>query len=198
MNAFRSNLAQLCIFGITAVLISAFVVQFGMKELPCPLCILQRMGMILAALGPAWLLMRAMHGPVNARDYAQCYGVSVLAAILGGAVSVRQTLLHIAPGDAGFGTPILGMHLYSWGVVIFSVVALVSGLQLLMLPVGNERLPIGARGRAVLVLFGAVIAANTIAVFALEGFHAVLPDDPTEYRLFHDSSSDVSSETPAP
>ena len=90
------------------------------------------------------------------------------------------------------------MHLYSWGVVIFSVVALVSGLQLLMLPVGNERLPIGARGRAVLVLFGAVIAANTIAVFALEGFHAVLPDDPTEYRLFHDSSSDVSSETPAP
>ena len=79
MNAFRSNLAQLCIFGITAVLISAFVVQFGMKELPCPLCILQRMGMILAALGPAWLLMRAMRGPVNARDYAQCYGVSVLA-----------------------------------------------------------------------------------------------------------------------
>ena len=31
MNSFRSNLAQLCIFGITAVLISAFVVQFGMK-----------------------------------------------------------------------------------------------------------------------------------------------------------------------
>ncbi len=196
MNGLRSNLAQFCIFAITAVLISAFVVQFAMGELPCPLCILQRMGMILAALGPAWLLMRATRGPVGARDYAQCYGVSILAAILGGAVSVRQTLLHIAPGDPGFGSPVLGMHLYSWGVVIFTVVVAVSGLQMLVLPATPERLPVGFRARVVLVLFGATIAVNALAVFALEGFHAYLPDNPTAYRLFHDAPSDASIDAP--
>lgn len=190
MSALRCALAEFCIFGITLVLIGAFVVQFGMGEFPCPLCILQRMGMILAALGPAWLLMRAMRGPVSARDYAQCYGVSVLAAIVGGAVSVRQTLLHIAPGDTGYGSPVFGLHLYSWGVVIFTVVVAVSGFQMLALPGGAERLHIGVRARAVLLLFGAVIAANAIAVFALEGFHAFLPDNPTSYELFSSSTTE--------
>ena len=145
------------------------------------------MGMILAAFGPAWLLMRAMRGPIDARDYAQCYGISVLAAIVGGAVSVRQTLLHIAPGDPGFGEPVMGLHLYTWGIVIFASVCIVSGIQLLMLPKNSERLHIGIRAKCVLFLFAAVITVNTVAVFALEGFHWVIPDDPTSYRLFGDA-----------
>jgi hypothetical protein len=36
----------------------------------------------------------------------------------------------------------------------------------------------------VLWLLGAVIIANAVAVFALEGLHWTLPDDPTSYRLF--------------
>jgi hypothetical protein len=38
--------------------------------------------------------------------------------------------------------------------------------------------------RLVLWLLGAVIIANAVAVFALEGLHWTLPDDPTSYRLF--------------
>ena len=48
---------HLCILGICAVLIGAFVVQFGEGELPCPLCLIQRMCMILAALGPAYIII---------------------------------------------------------------------------------------------------------------------------------------------
>ncbi len=186
MSSIRVNIAQFCILAITGVLIAAFGVQFGAGELPCPLCMLQRMGMILAAFGPAWLLMRAMRGPIEARDYAQCYGMSVLAAIVGGAVSVRQTLLHIAPGNPGFGDPVMGLHLYTWGIVIFATVCIVSGIQLLMLPKNSERLHIGIRAKCVLLLFAAVIIVNTVAVFALEGFHWVIPDNPTSYRLFGD------------
>jgi hypothetical protein len=42
------------------------------------------------------------------------------------------------------------------------------------------------------------------AVFLLEGFHAVLPDNPTEYRLLddlglrHEDAPAAPSETPAP
>ena len=38
--------------------------------------------------------------------------------------------------------------------------------------------------RLVLWLLGAVIIANAVAVFALEGLHWTLPHDPTSYRLF--------------
>jgi hypothetical protein len=36
----------------------------------------------------------------------------------------------------------------------------------------------------VIGLLGAVIVANAVAVFALEGLHWTLPDDPDNYRLF--------------
>jgi len=38
--------------------------------------------------------------------------------------------------------------------------------------------------RLVLWLFGAIIVANSVAVFAEEGLHWTLPDDPDSYRLF--------------
>ena len=39
-----------------------FVFQFGLGELPCPLCILQRMGMMLASLGALYVVVRALRG----------------------------------------------------------------------------------------------------------------------------------------
>ena len=38
------------------------VFQFGLGELPCPLCILQRMGMMLASLGALYVVVRALRG----------------------------------------------------------------------------------------------------------------------------------------
>jgi hypothetical protein len=35
-------------------------------------------------------------------------------------------------------------------------------------------------------LFLALIVANVIAIFCLEGFSSVLPDDPSHYRLFQE------------
>ncbi|MFC9873040.1 disulfide bond formation protein B [Nocardia salmonicida] len=44
--------------------------QFLDWEYPCPLCMIQRMFMVPAALGGAFIVMRGMTGIVGALDYA--------------------------------------------------------------------------------------------------------------------------------
>jgi disulfide bond formation protein DsbB len=203
MSALRSILAQFSILAVCGVLLGAFGAQLK-GDMPCPLCILQRMAMLLCVAGPAWLLCRSWRREVDAHDYAQCYGASILAAVVGGTISGRQVLLHIAPGDPGYGQPMLGMHLYSWAFVVFVTVVVVSGLQMLFLPRRPERLPFARASRLVVGVAIAITAANMAAVFLLEGFHAVLPDNPTEYRLLddlglrHEDAPAAPSETPAP
>ena len=183
MTLFRLRIAITCILATCAVLLGALWAQFGAGEFPCPLCIIQRMAMMLAALGPAWLLCRAARGPVDAHDFAQCYACSILAALVGGTVSGRQVLLHIAPGDPGYGAPMFGMHLYTWAFVVFIVVVAVSGVQMLFLPKRSEVHRVGIGARSSVLLLGVIIAVNAVAVFVESGFHWYLPDNPTSNRL---------------
>ena len=183
MALFRLCIAITCILATCAVLLGALWAQYGLGEFPCPLCIIQRMAMMLAALGPAWLLCRAARGPVDAHDFAQCYACSILAALVGGTVSARQTLLHIAPGDPGYGSPVLGMHLYTWAFVVFIVVVAASAVQMLFLPRRAEAHRVGLGARLSVLLLGAIIAVNVVAVFVESGFHWYLPDNPTSNRL---------------
>lgn len=183
MTLFRLCIAITCILATCAVLLGALWAQFGAGEFPCPLCIIQRMAMMLAALGPAWLLCRAARGPVDAHDFAQCYACSILAALVGGTVSGRQVLLHIAPGDPGYGAPMFGMHLYTWAFVVFIVVVAVSGVQMLFLPKRSEAHRVGVGARSSVLLLGVIIAVNAVAVFVESGFHWYLPDNPTSNRL---------------
>ncbi len=190
-----SLLAQFCIVAVCAVLLGAFGMQFLASELPCPLCILQRMGMMLCAAGPAWLLCRARKGAVDARDYAQCYGASILSAVLGGGIALRQICLHIAPGDPGYGEPMFGFHLYTWAFIIFVTVIAVSGVHLCFLPRSPERMPTGWSARASVGLLVLVVAANAVAVLFEEGFHLYLPDNPSGYRLIDDATREQKSST---
>ncbi|MDI9402881.1 MAG: disulfide bond formation protein B [Limnohabitans sp.] len=192
MTLFRLCIAITCILATCAVLLGALWAQFGQGEFPCPLCIIQRMAMMLAALGPAWLLCRAARGPVDAHDFAQCYACSILAALVGGTVSARQVLLHIAPGDPGYGAPMFGMHLYTWAFVVFVVVVLASAMQMLFLPKRSEAPRVGLGARLSVLLLGAIIAVNAVAVFVESGFHWYLPDNPTSNRLIEELRSEVS------
>lgn len=180
-------LLHACIVGLMIPLVGAFYIQFAEGELPCPLCILQRMGMLMAALGPAYILLRLRKGQAQHGDMAVGFGISILAALLGLMVSTRQILLHIVPPDPGFGDPVMGLHLYSWGAVVFLVVLATSGLCLVfshaLLPSRDRFNPVSA---IVLSILAALILGNVVAVFFEEGFHWVLPDDPTRYQLFED------------
>ena len=75
--------------GMLGVALGAYWYQFSKQELPCTLCLLQRVAMIGVAFGAA---MNLKFGP-KPRHYALC----LIAAVFGLAVSFRQTLLHINP-----------------------------------------------------------------------------------------------------
>ncbi len=178
-------LAHAFVLAYCGVLLSAFAVQFIGREYPCPLCVLQRMSMVLTAFGPAYIISRARHGGVSLRDYATGYGISIISAVAGAAMSARQMLLHIRPPDPGYGEPVLGLHLYTWAFITFVIVILFCGVSLIF---ARELLPTGIRfgvlSHVALGLFLAIIAANLVAVFFEEGFHWFLPDDPSRYEIF--------------
>ena len=193
-----------CVLAICAVLGGAFWVQFGAGEYPCPLCILQRMAMILAAMGSIFVITHGHYARIQGFSVmGMGYGMSILAGIAGLAISTRQILLHINPDDPGYGSPVLGMHLYSWAALVFLVVLVVSGLMLIFgrspilhCPDCHENESPGESKRKYLRLtwyswvtfwvFGAMILINAFATFAESGFHAFLPDNPTSYRLFEE------------
>ncbi len=77
----------LCVCG---VLLGTFPVQFGLRELPCPLCLLQRLALLGVGLGA---MLNVVYGTRRPRND----GISLLSAVFGGAVAVRHILLHILP-----------------------------------------------------------------------------------------------------
>jgi disulfide bond formation protein DsbB len=106
------NIAAL--FALLGVLAGSLHLQFGVGEQPCPLCLVQRSGMIGLAVGPMMNLLWGM----RARHYA----LSILAASVGAAGSVRQIFLHIADAaDPGYGPDFFGLHLYTWAFVTFAI-----------------------------------------------------------------------------
>jgi disulfide bond formation protein DsbB len=172
----------------TVVMLSAFFIQFVKGEFPCPLCMLQRYGMILSTLGALFVIMQARRGTLTTARYAQGLGLGLLGVLAGASVSVRQIELHILPGDPGYGEPFLRLHLYTWAFITFTIVMIYVAAMLVLMPRGIPHAPAeGTAARkistAIIWLFIGVVAANVIAIIFLEGFAPVLPDDPDSYTL---------------
>jgi disulfide bond formation protein DsbB len=102
----------LFIFVLCAVLLAAYTYQFVKQEEPCPLCLLQRLGMIGVAVA---LLMNLRFG-----IKVQHYGLAILASLLGRRVALRQIELHVCPEFPTFGEPIFGYDLYVWSFIVFT------------------------------------------------------------------------------
>ena len=116
---------------------------------------------------------------------ARHYAISILAAFAGGAGSVRQILLHILPGDPGYGPAFLGWHLYTWALVTFALGAAGCALLLMWqtpLEAGDTGV-MGERGPMRLAsLFVVAFVAIDLLVIALsvipECGLGMCPDDP--------------------
>lgn len=175
--------AAAMILAVCGVLLGSLSYQFVLGELPCPLCVVQRLCFLLACVGPLGILLddpSRAHAPERqARGFALC----IFAALLGAAASTRQILLHIVPPDAGYGPPVLGMHLYTWALVVFLCLIFGSAVGMLGIRENLSPLPRPFRiGISALVATIAVVIA--LATFAMEGFAILLPDDPQRYELF--------------
>ena len=111
-RAFAITLNALSLYAVALVLAAAFTAQLLLNELPCPLCLLQRIQFTVLAIGP---ILNVRFGPRPSH-----YALSLLAAVAGAAFSTRQVLLHIMPGDAGYGTALVGYHYYTWALIGFA------------------------------------------------------------------------------
>ena len=172
------TLNALSLYALSAVLIAAFAMQFARDELPCPLCLLQRAFMCALAAGP---ILNLRFGPRPSH-----YALSMLAAVAGAAVSVRQILLHILPGDPGFGSATFGYHYYTWAFILFAVALVLLALMLILDGqfdrAAAEPRPTAVARVAVLLAVG-LTAANILSTMAICGF-ASCPDNPVRYELF--------------
>lgn len=183
-------LAVLFVAGWTIVICGGLVVQYAQWEYPCPLCMIQRMFMALAALGGAYIVRKSIGGTLTARDSMIGWGLAIIACIAGGFTSWRQTLLHILPGDAGYGGTVLGLHLYVWAFILF--VAAIAAIAIVMAfsSATYSAAPLSRLqsnlGYAAVTFFAFIMIVNGVGVFAESGFHWFLPDDPTRYQLFYD------------
>lgn len=155
----------LIVFILCGVLLAAYCVQFFWHEEPCPLCMLQRLGMISVASG---LLLNLFFG-IRMSHYA----LSLLSSLMGGLVALRQISLHACPGASPFGLPVLGVSLYTWSFIVFACCVLaISLLLFLYKPVKSEEIPVQQEwfAKYALVLTSIVTVANIATTYLQCGF----------------------------
>lgn len=179
------TVVTLNVWVLVLILTGSVAQQLIFGELPCPLCVAQRIAMMLCALGPVHILLWTRDGALTARTAAVGHGIAIIAALLGTIAAGRQALMHILPGDPGFGSPVLGLHLYTWALIVFACQIAASGVMLIATPaVDGTPVMWGTIGRAAVIAFAVIVVVNLLLVVAQAGLHLNLPDHPTEYLLF--------------
>ncbi|MDR8523292.1 MULTISPECIES: disulfide bond formation protein B [Shewanella] len=99
---------------IAIVLAFGFYAQFVAGELPCPLCLLQRVGFVAVMFG---LICNVIYGPRPVH-----YAIMIFAALFGAAVALRQVALHVIPGTPYYGDAFFAYHFYTWAFITFSII----------------------------------------------------------------------------
>lgn len=172
---------MLGLFAINMILFAGFYWQIAYGELPCPLCLLQRLGLILIGIA---LTMNLTYG-IKGRHYS----LAIIGALTLATISGRQMLLHILPGDTGYGSAVFGLHLYTVCFII-AALAIVSFAALIALPVNsyennlpgykylnNRSLVLG-----IVFFFFILVALNFVSTLAECGF-SYCESDPVKYKL---------------
>ncbi len=116
---------------IATILSGAMVMQYAYGELPCPLCLLQRVALFGVAFGAILNLRNGFSDRFT--------GISLLFATLLLIVSVRQTLLDICPrpGHEYIGSAVFGLHMPVWSVLI-ALALIAAHVVTLLLPGGRS------------------------------------------------------------
>jgi disulfide bond formation protein DsbB len=177
-RAFAITLNALSLYAVALVLAAAFTAQLVLHELPCPLCLLQRIQFAVLAIGP---IMNIRSGPRPSH-----YALSLLAAIVGAAFSTRQILLHIMPGDAGYGTALLGYHYYSLALIGFAAAIVLLAVVLLFdRQFEADSATPQAAGAFATIAVWLVIGLTTLNVVStlLECGFGACAEDPVFYQL---------------
>ena len=128
----------LMLLALAGVLTAAMGFQYLDGEIPCPLCLLQRVAMFAICLG----LMQQLSGG----ETQQGAGIAMLSTVLLLVIAVRQTLLDLfpRPGHAYVGRAVFGIHMPVWSVLI--AVALLLGFAVRLAFLGGPTAAAPAQG----------------------------------------------------
>lgn len=154
---------------------AAFFFEFGLHELPCPLCLLQRFGLLLTMVG---FLMNIRFGTHPAH-----YGFSLLSALFTAAVAIRQILLHIIPGTETYGSALFGLHTYTWSFITSVAIVIVTICYLFFEKQFTRHFSFRTHphfGKVLFVVAIGMCVLNIVSVFMVCGFGSC-PDNPTAY-----------------
>jgi disulfide bond formation protein DsbB len=170
---------SLALLGLGFVLAAAYGFQLVLHELPCPLCLLQRVAFAAIAFG---FLLNVRFGP-----RASHHGIILFGALFGMAVSGRQILLHIVPGTGAYGSAVFGLHFYSWAFILFAATILATACLLLVQPRegagdGWDGARAGALPRLAAGVAIALTLANAVTTF-IECGPVECGDNPASYWL---------------
>lgn len=161
---------------VCAILVFAFYEQLYGGILPCPLCYLQRIGYVAVGMVMCLNLNR---GP---RSFN--YGLLILASLFLMFAAGRQTLLHIIPGDTGYGEPVLGKATYYWNTVIAYIIIAAAAIATLfqhgfLYPAHRFT----GFAKTVVIIFVVIVLLNIFSAFAECGLDTCA-DNPTGYKYF--------------
>lgn len=163
------------VLAIVGILALALIFEFVLHELPCPLCLLQRIGFYFMGFG-FLLNLRFGFRPSH-------YSIVILGGLYTAFVAMRQISLHVIPGTGAYGYPVLGFHLYTWSFIITMVIVV---LTTIFFGIDRQYDAVITKKSNFLVhlLFALVtisLLVNTVSIF-LECGLAACPDNPVKFR----------------
>lgn len=177
MAALARALNVLALLAVCAALLFALYWQVAHRELPCPLCLLQRAALLGAGLG---LALNVRFGSSESH-----YGVVIVSSLAGAAFAARQILLHVVPGTGAYGSELFGVHFYTWALVVCLALIAFAGAMLFIeaqFVEGVRDVRPTAGAQALGWLFVLVVLANAASTLLQCGF-GPCPDNPTGYEL---------------
>lgn len=191
----HANILVLC-----GILCGSLYIQFMLEEFPCPLCMTQRISMLLCAAAQAYIVGRILSEKrLLWRDFAIGHALTLCVALTGASMSIRHILLHIVPPDPGYGSAYFGLHTYTWAFFVFVAEIIAVTINLLLAPKAMEEPRfeeepllflkpkfLARFSSAVLIFLAAVVLAVAVGTFIEQGFHWTLPDDPIRNELLYD------------
>jgi disulfide bond formation protein DsbB len=175
-------LNALALVALDTVLVLAFADQLWFRDLPCPICILQRAGFIAVGFG---LALNLIFGPRPSH-----YGLAIIGAMVGGVMSADQVLHYIVPGTGSYGNAIFGLHFYSWSLIAFAVVVAGSGVMLMFdrqfESSSPPPLPLTVFPLTAVALLALLAVGNVASTLAICGV-GLCPEVPGGYLIFHEN-----------
>lgn len=161
---------------VLLILFAAVSFQVILSELPCPLCLLQRVGF----LGVVFALLLNLKFGLRPSHY----GLALFSALFTAVVALRQIALHAIPGTGSYGSSVMGLHMYTWSFVA-AICMIVATAFILSFDRQYDFVPSNTRLKTVLthllfVIFLLMVMFNLVSTYLECGFKEC-PDNPLTY-----------------